>query len=109
MGIEVKYKGNKFTCHKAEKLRYTSTNSIMDFLVLYVPTMTVEPQLKRYCTIFTLDGTIKIYASQFAQYISNLLSVSSIIAQIFNTARTPSIITAQTRYCAINIAHVAAP
>jgi hypothetical protein len=58
-----------FTCHKAGKLRYSSINSIMNSLVLDVPTMAAEPQLKRYCTIFTLDGTIKIDASLFVQYV----------------------------------------
>jgi hypothetical protein len=53
----------------------------MNSLVLDVPTMATEPQLKRYCTIFILDGTIKIDSNLFAQYISNSLSVSSVIAQ----------------------------
>jgi hypothetical protein len=35
---------------------------------------------------------------------SNSFSVSSIIVQTFNTAPTPSVVTAQTRYCEINIA-----
>jgi hypothetical protein len=38
----------------------------MNFLVLDVPTMATEPQLKGYCTVFTLDGAIKIDASLFA-------------------------------------------
>jgi hypothetical protein len=74
-----------------------------------LPTMTTEPQLKRYCTIIRLVGTIKIDASLFGQYISNSLNVSSIIAQTFNNAPTPSIITTQIEYCAINNARVGAP
>jgi hypothetical protein len=80
MSTELKHKGKKFTCHKAGKLRYNSINSVMNSFVLYVFTMTAEPQLTRYCTIFTPDGAIKIDASLFAQYISNSLNVTSIIA-----------------------------
>jgi hypothetical protein len=66
--------------------------------------MTTELQLKWYWTILTLDSALKIDAILFAQYVWNSLIVSSITVQTFNTAPTPSIITAKTRYCAINIA-----
>jgi hypothetical protein len=98
-----KHKGNKFTFLKAGKLQYTSINSLMNCLVLDVPAMMTEAQLKRYCAIFTLDSAIKIDASLFAQYVSDSLIVSSIIVQTFNATPTPSIITVQTRYCAVNL------
>jgi hypothetical protein len=90
-----KHKGNKFTWRKGGKSLYTSANSLMNFFVLDVPVMTTEPQLKRYCTIFTLDGAIKMYASLLAQHISDSLIASSVIVQTFNTAPTPSIVTVQ--------------
>jgi hypothetical protein len=43
MGIEGIHGGTKFTCHKAGNY---SINSIMNSLVLDVPTMAIEPQLK---------------------------------------------------------------
>jgi hypothetical protein len=40
------------------------------------------------------------------QYVWNLLNISSITVQTFNTVPTLSIVTAQIRYCEINIARV---
>jgi hypothetical protein len=60
----------------------------MNSLAVDVVTMMTEPQLNRYCAILTLDGEIKIDASLLSQYISNSLSVPSIIAQVCNTVPT---------------------
>jgi hypothetical protein len=76
MGVEGKHKGNKFICHKAGKLRNTWINSIMNSLVLDVPAMATEPQ---HCTIFMLDGAIKICTLYS-------LNVYSVIVQTFNIA-----------------------
>jgi hypothetical protein len=82
-----------FNCHKAGKLRYTSVNPHMNSLAVDMLAMVTEPQLNSYCAILTLHGAIKIDASILAQYI----------------APYTSIITAQTLYCTINIACIAAP
>jgi hypothetical protein len=60
----------------------------MNSLAVDVLAMVTEPQLNSYCAILTLDGAIKIDASLLAQYIFNSLSVSSVIAQVFNTLPT---------------------
>jgi hypothetical protein len=73
----------------------------MNSLVLDAPTMTTEPQMRRDCTTFTLDSTIKIDA---------VCAIYFKLAQCFfdhcaNLQYCPYIIiTGQTRYCAINIA-----
>jgi hypothetical protein len=69
-----------------EDLKLTSVialRTLRRILVLDVPTMMIELQLKRQCTIFTLDSAIKTDASN-----------SSIILQTFNITSTPSIMTA---------------
>jgi hypothetical protein len=65
-------------------------NSLVDS-----PALMTE-QMKRYYTIFKLHSAIKTDASLLVQYISNSLSVSSVIMQTLNITLTSSIIFAQT-------------